>query len=126
MSWDRVLPTLGVLALLSIAVAGLGFSLAWVMDSTAGYHGIMMLFLMPMLMMSGAFFPIEDAHWLISWVRHVNPMTYGVGALRHALQGEAPGCPTFTVCLIGTAMFAVAMFALGTFVVTRRRARDAI
>tara|TARA_R110002072_G_scaffold67163_3_gene165045 strand:+ start:42000 stop:42761 length:762 start_codon:yes stop_codon:yes gene_type:complete len=126
MSWDRVLPTLGVLAMLSIAVAGLGFSLAWVMDSTAGYHGIMMLFLMPMLMMSGAFFPIEDAHWLISWVRHVNPMTYGVGALRHTVQGAAPGCPTFAICLLGTAVFAVATFALGTFVVTRRSARDAI
>jgi len=125
MSWDRVLPSLGILALLSIAVAGLGFSLAWVMDSTAGYHGIMMLFLMPMLMMSGAFFPIESAHWLISWVRHVNPMTYGVGALRYAVQGSAKGCPTFVICLLGTVVFAVAMFALGTFIVTRRRTRDA-
>lgn len=124
-SMDRVLMSLGVLALLSIGVTGLGFSLAWVMDSTAGYHGIMMLFLMPMLLLSGAFFPIEDAHWLISWVRHVNPMTYGVGALRHAIQGEAPGCPTFAVCLIGAVVFAVAMFALGTFVVTRRSTRDA-
>jgi ABC-2 type transport system permease protein len=126
MSWDGVLPTIGVLALLSVAVAGMGFSLAWVMDSTAGYHGIMMLFLMPMLMMSGAFFPIEKAHWLINWVGYVNPMTYGVGALRYGVQGEAPGCPTFTVCLIGTVTFAVAMFALGTFVVTRRKARDVI
>ena len=122
---DRVFTSLGVLALLSIGVTGLGFSLAWVMDSTAGYHGIMMLFLMPMLLLSGAFFPIEDAHWLISWVRHVNPMTYGVGALRYAVQGDAPGCPTFAVCLIGAAVFAVAMFALGTFVVTRRSVRDA-
>ena len=122
---DRVLMSLGVLMLLSIAVTGLGFTLAWLMDSTAGYHGIMMLLLMPMLLMSGAFFPIEDAHPLISWVRYVNPMTYGVGALRHALQGAAPGCPTFAICLIGTVIFAVAMFALGTFVVTRRSARDA-
>lgn len=122
---DRVLMSIGVLALMSIAVTGLGFTLAWLMDSTAGYHGIMMLFLMPMLLMSGAFFPIEDAHWLISWVRHINPMTYGVGALRHALQGAAPGCPTFAICLTGTVIFAVAMFALGTFVVTRRSARDA-
>ena len=123
----RVLVGLGVLALLSVAVTGLGFTLAWLMDSTAGYHGIMMLFLMPMLLLSGAFFPIEDAHWLISWVRHVNPMTYGVGALRHALQGEAAaaGCPSFAICLIGTVVFAALMFALGTFVVTRRSARDA-
>jgi ABC-2 type transport system permease protein len=42
---ERLPPGLGVLALLAVAVTGLGFWLAWVMDSTAGYHGIMMLFL---------------------------------------------------------------------------------
>ena len=123
---DRLALGLAVLALLSIAVTGLGFALAWVMDSTAGYHGIMMLFLMPMLLLSGAFFPMADAHWLLSWVRHVNPMTYGVGALRHALEGEAPGCPSFATCLAGTAVFAVLTFALGTWVVTRRSTRDAV
>ncbi|HEB53802.1 MAG TPA: hypothetical protein ENI87_11170 [bacterium] len=122
---DRVLLGLAVLALLAVAVTGLGFALAWVMDSTAGYHGIMMVFLMPMLLLSGAFFPMEEAHWLLSWVRHVNPMTYGVGALRHALTGEAAGCPSFAICLTGTAAFAVLTFALGTLVVTRRSARDA-
>ncbi len=121
----RVLMGLGVLALLAVAVTGLGFVLAWLMDSAAGYHGIMMLFLMPMLLLSGAFFPIEEAHWLISWIRHVNPMTYGVGALRHALHGAAPGCPSFPVSLIGTVVFAVFTFLLSTYVVTRRSARDA-
>ena len=123
--FDRVLIGLAVLLLLAIAVTGMGFSLAWVMDSAAGYHGIMMLFFMPMLLLSGAFFPMQEAHWLMSWVRHVNPMTYGVGALRHAIHGAAPGCPSFAVCLLGTAVFAVAMFALGTFVASRRSARDA-
>ena len=122
---DRVLLGLGVLALLSIAVTGMGFALAWVLDSTAGYHGVMMAGFMPMLLLSGAFFPMQDAHWLLSWVRFANPMTYGVGALRHALEGEAAGVPSFAACLGGTALFAVATFALGTFVVTRRSARDA-
>jgi ABC-2 type transport system permease protein len=126
LSLDRIAGGLGVLALLAVAVTGLGFSLAWVMDSTAGYHGIMMLVLMPMLLLSGAFFPMESAHPLLAWVRFVNPMTYGVGALRHALQGEVTGVPSFAVCLIGTVTFAVATFALGTFVVSRRSARDAV
>ena len=125
LDFGSALMGLGVLALLAVAVTGLGFVLAWLMDSSAGYHGIMMLFLMPMLLLSGAFFPIDQAHWLISWIRHINPMTYGVGSLRYALHGEAPGCPTFVVCLLGTALFAVLTFALGTFVVTRRSARDA-
>jgi ABC-2 type transport system permease protein len=125
LSLQSVVPALGVLALLALGVTGLGFSLAWVMDSTAGYHGIMMLVLMPMLLLSGAFFPMEEAHPALSWIRFVNPMTYGVGALRHALQGPVSGVPPFAVCLLGTVLFAAATFALGTFVVRRRSVRDA-
>jgi ABC-2 type transport system permease protein len=125
LAFGAVVEGLAVLALLAIAVTGLGFTLAWLMDSTAGYHGVMMLFLMPMLLLSGAFFPMESAHPVMSWIRFVNPMTYGVGALRHALQGEAAGLPSYGVCLLGTAVFAVVTFALGTFVVTRRSVRNA-
>ena len=126
LQFGRVALGLGVLALLCVAVTGMGFALAWKMSSPAGYHGIMMLLFMPMLLLSGAFFPLQDAHWLMSWVRFVNPMTYGVGALRHALQGEAVASHSFPVCLGGTVAFAVVMFALGTWVVTRRSARDAV
>lgn len=126
LSFDRAAAGLGVLALLAVAVTGLGFALAWLMDSTAGYHGIMMLFLMPMLLLSGAFFPMESAHPVLAWVRFVNPMTYGVGALRHAFQGEVPGVPSFAVCMSGTVAFAVATFTLGAIVVNRRSVRDVV
>ncbi len=123
----RVLLGLLVLFVLALSVTGMGFALAWVMDSTAGYHGIMMLFLMPMLLLSGAFFPMEEAHPLLAWVRYCDPMTYGVGALRHALQeGPVTGIPSFPVCLLGAGLFAVLTFLLGTWVVTRRSARDAV
>ncbi|MCR9246030.1 MAG: ABC transporter permease [bacterium] len=125
LGFTTVLATLGVLALLAVAVTGMGFALAWVMDSTAGYHGIMMLVFMPMLLLSGAFFPMEQAHAALSWVRFVNPMTYGVGALRHVVQGEVAGVPSLTVCLLGTTIFALLMFALGTWVATRRSVRNA-
>ncbi len=120
-----ILPILGVLALLAIAVTGMGFALAWLMESSAGYHGIMMLVFMPMLLLSGAFFPMEQAHVALSWIRFVNPMTYGVGALRHVVQGEVAGVPSLTTCLLGTALFAVITFSLGTWVVTRRSTRNA-
>jgi ABC-2 type transport system permease protein len=126
LEFGSTLVALGVLAVFAIAVTGLGFALAWLMESTAGYHGIMMGLLMPMLLLSGAFFPMEESHALMAWIRHINPLTYGVGALRHALESEvSPALPSFAVCLLGTALFAAGTFALGTWVVGRRSARDA-
>ena len=51
--------TAAVLFVVCLSVTGLGFTMAWLMDSTAGYHGLMMVFLMPMLLLSGAFFPMR-------------------------------------------------------------------
>src|ERR1043165_1701813 len=68
----------GVMALISFALCGLGFIIAWRMDSSQGYHAIMSVFLFPMLMLSGAFFPNDPGipAWL-SWIITLNPLTYG-------------------------------------------------
>jgi len=126
LSLGSALASLGVLLVLAFAVTGMGFALAWKMDSTAGYHGVMMVVFMPMLLLSGAFFPLDGAHAVMAWIMRLNPMTYGVGALRHALVDPLPaGVPSFAVCLAVTGAFAVVMFGLGTWMVTRRSARDA-
>src|SRR5579864_8722156 len=43
--------------IVSFALTGLGFCIAWRMSSTQGFHAIMNLFLMPMWFLSGALFP---------------------------------------------------------------------
>jgi ABC-2 type transport system permease protein len=83
---------------------------------------------MPMLLLSGAFFPMQGAHPIMAFLMAIDPLTYGVGALRHVLQGPIDGgggVPEFWLCLLVTVAFAVGTFALGTWVVTRRSARDA-
>lgn len=121
-----IIETLLVLLLVAFSVTGLGFTIAWLMDSTAGYHGIMMVLLMPMLLLSGAFFPAEGAHPVMGVVMAANPLTYGVGALRHSLYGGAlEGIPSMALCLSVTVLFALGTFGLGTLVVLRRTARDA-
>lgn len=125
-SLGAALATAGLLLLVAVAVTGLGFTIAWRMDSTAGYHGIMMVFLMPMLLLSGAFFPIEGAHPVMAWLMYANPLTYGVGAMRYAMGVGTAGLPSLPLCLLITALFAALTFALATAVVTRRSARDAV
>ena len=75
----------GVVCVLSLGLSSLGFLIAWPMDSTQGFHAIMNLFLIPMWLLSGAFFPGDGASSWLKWVMVVNPLTYGVDALRYAL-----------------------------------------
>lgn len=68
--------------LTSVGFTALGFLIAWPMKTTAGFHAIMMVFLMPMWMLSGALFPITTApDWL--WVLMIiNPVSHSLALLR--------------------------------------------
>ena len=77
--------TLGVLALLALSLTALGFAIAWRMESTQGFHVVMNVFLIPLWLLSGAFFPAAGTALPLKWLMAVNPLTYGMSALRHCL-----------------------------------------
>ncbi|MDA0745344.1 MAG: ABC transporter permease [bacterium] len=126
-SVQSILATVGVLFLMALGLTGMGFAIAWRMSSTAGFHAIMNLFLLPMWLLSGAFFPASGAPFWLAWVIYINPLTYGMAALRHALYMEAPfragDSPTMGLCLVITALFALFTLAVSIGVVGRREKR---
>ena len=105
-----LLAAVGVLGLVGFALTALGFCIAWRMDSTQGFHAIMSVFLLPMWLLSGAFFPAEGAQPALAWIVRLNPLSYGVAALRHALAMEAPVSAGWALGV--SALFAAALFAL--------------
>lgn len=113
----------GVLAVLSLGLSALGFLFAWSMDSTQGFHAIMNLVLMPMWLLSGAFFPASGAASWVRWVMSANPLTYGVAALRHAIylgvESSGEGLPSPGLCLAVTMGFTALMIALAAKVAAR-------
>jgi ABC-2 type transport system permease protein len=80
-----VLLTAGAIFLVSFTLTGLGFVIAWKMDSTAGFHGIMNLLLVPMWMVSGSLFPMATAHGVIRAIMWANPLTYSISLLNGLL-----------------------------------------
>jgi len=114
------------LALMSFALCTLGFAVAWWLDSTAGYHVVMSLVLLPLWIMSGAMFPAPGPGW-IRWVERLNPMSYGVSAVRRALySGELPagtGIAGSSALLELTVLgvFALVCLGVGVRVCTRQR-----
>lgn len=122
---SSALAAAGVLAVLGIALTAVGFAFAWKVDSVQGFHAVMNLLLVPMWLLSGAFFPPSGAPGWLAAVMRVNPLTYGVAALRWALYGSAPevgtGLPGPTVALGVTILAAIAAFGFDLLVMRRKR-----
>jgi len=117
----------GALALVSFALTSLGVVVAWPMSSTQGFHAVMMLVLMPMWLLSGAFFPLSGGPTWLSWLMRANPLTYGVALFRRALYDGAPASdalPSAALSLGVTLAFAAAAFGMALFLVGRRTQKN--
>ena len=114
----EVAGTLLLMIVIAVGLAGLGFSIAWRMDSTQGFHAIMMSFLMPMWFLSGAFFPSAGLPLWLKTLVTINPLTYGLAAVRHVLYWNKPelvgDVPGLALSVAATVAFAIAMIALST------------
>jgi ABC-2 type transport system permease protein len=119
------LATVGALAVLAVALTGLGFLVAWSMDSTQGFHAVMNLFLLPLWLLSGSAFPIDGARGWLKAVMIVNPVTYGTALVRHlvdpASAAASVGLPAVGISWIVTVAFAVTMVILASLITMRRR-----
>lgn len=115
--------TLAVLALLAVALTALGFAFAWNVDSVQGFHAVMNLVLVPMWLLSGSFFPLAGVSPWLGVLMRINPMTYGVDALRGAIYGSTlphPGLPGPAQALAMVGALAAIAFA-GALLATRAR-----
>lgn len=125
LTWERALAAAAVLAVLALALTAVGFAFAWRVDSVQGFHAVMNLLLVPMWLLSGAFFPLSGAPAWLQAVMRVNPLTYGVAALRAALAdpaaGVGQGLPGLAPALAVTALAAVLGFAADLFVMRGSR-----
>ena len=117
---------MGVIFTIAVALSALGFVFAWRTDSVQGFHAVMNLLLFPMWMISGAFFPISGASGIMRAVMMVNPLTYGLGALRRILYppatSEAMGDPSLLMGLVVTGGFALLMLILAVLLARRPEA----
>jgi ABC-2 type transport system permease protein len=111
-----------VMFLVAFALTGLGFIIAWQLNSTQGFHAIMNLFLIPLWLLSGAVFPAAGAPKWLGWIMRANPLSYGVTALRQGLYWHTHA--RSASALVVTTVFAAVMFALANLAARRTTAGD--
>jgi ABC-2 type transport system permease protein len=122
LSVASVLATTVVMLVVAISLTSLGLIIAWRMESTQGFHAIMNLILIPIWLLSGAFFPASGAPAALRWLMMLNPLTYGMAALRRCLYLNSPAAAGAVPGLAPALAISVAFCAF-TFLAAVRTAR---
>lgn len=117
--------SIGVIALISFELTALGFAIAWPMDSPQAFHAIVNLILLPLWMLSGSLFPADRASGWLRVLMELNPLSYGVDALRNALFPSEPTLFSLGTNVAITAAFCVVVFAASWAIVNRRTHKPA-
>jgi ABC-2 type transport system permease protein len=93
-----------VVALLALGLSGLGILIASFMTSQQGFQLVMQLLLFPLIFLAGVFFPVNNVPDWLQVISKLNPLTYGVDAIRQIFLGPTPG--------LGVTVFGHTMSAL--------------
>ncbi len=113
LEWSGLPEAAAVILTMAFGLTSLGFLFAWRLDSVQGFHSVMNTILMPMWLLSGAFFPLDGAAGWVGWLMRLNPLTYGVAALRRALFADPMVAgPSQALCWAVVLAFGLSCFAL--------------
>lgn len=119
----QMTPTIFVAAFLlmipiSVGLAGVGLLIASFTDSLEGFNLIMSFVVLPIFLLSGALFPVTGLPGLLQGAVYLDPLTYGVDALRQVTIGY--GAIPLYISLIVIVGFAIVMVLAAAFMFSRR------
>ena len=94
---------------LSLGLSGLGLLIATFMTSQQGFQLFIQLLIFPLIFLAGVFFPVNNVPIWLEIISKVNPLTYGVDAIRQVFLGAN--------ATLGVTVFGHTMSVLEEFVV---------
>jgi len=86
-----VVKLIPLLILVSASLSGLGILVASRMRSQQGFQMLIQIIIMPLVFLSGVFFPVNNVPAWLEVVSKINPLTYGVDAIRQVFLGVGTG-----------------------------------
>jgi ABC-2 type transport system permease protein len=106
-----ILAGIAIMFISGTGFIGLGIAIASRIESHEGFQMVMSFLTMPLVLLSGAFFPISNLPAWLKILVYLNPLTYGVEALRYCLLGNST-VPIWQSVIV-LVIFSIAMIALG-------------
>ncbi|MBU3968110.1 MAG: ABC transporter permease [Euryarchaeota archaeon] len=106
-----------MLLLISIAMVSIGLVIGANLKSPEGFTLVINFVMWPMFFFSGALFPIDNLTGWLATATYINPLTYGVDAVR----GIILGINQFTIFFDAAVMLIFALIAMVAGVLSFRR-----
>jgi ABC-2 type transport system permease protein len=76
---------LAIMILIAIVFAALGTALGSLVQDMQGFQLLMNFLVLPIFFLSGALFPLDHLPKALAVITALDPLTYGIDALRHTL-----------------------------------------
>lgn len=94
LSFFTVLKLAGLLAILSISLSSVGIALASKLRSQQGFQIFIQVFMFPAVFISGVLFPVNNVPRWLEIISKLNPLTYGVDAVRQVFLNTQSVVPS--------------------------------
>jgi ABC-2 type transport system permease protein len=117
LGWAQVAQLWLVMFLMAFALTSLGLAIASRMTSMEGFQVVMNFLVVPMWLLSGAFFPLRGVpDWMATLMR-VDPLTYGVDALRGVVYHRTDVAQLLVAHSYGFNLAVIGLVAAGAFAI---------
>ncbi len=108
----QIIETLSVCIILSFCLSSLGIVIATFYESFESFSVIMNFIVMPMFFLSGAMYPVKILPLILKVATKINPLTYGIDALKHTILGRPETfdfslTTNIVVLLVSSALFII-------------------
>jgi len=106
--------------IIAIGFSGLGLLIATFMDSMEGFNLVMSFVILPIFLLSGALFPVTGLPNWLSFIVYLDPLTYGVDALRYVILGSESSVLPIEISVGVSFIFTVAVILLAALIFTKK------
>jgi ABC-2 type transport system permease protein len=112
LSFLSMLVYIPLMIIIAVGLVSIGLTIAAFVESMESFNMIMSFAIMPMFLLSGAFFPMNAAPQWLRLISYIDPLTYGVDILRWAtFRGWETLLPPYIEIII-LVVFAVVLIYL--------------
>jgi len=118
LNWGIVLGLIPLIIILSISMSGLGLLIGARMRSQQGFQLTMQLVIFPMMFLSGIFFPLSGVATWLEVLSKINPVTYGIDAIRQVFLGSQVAGVTIFGHTMGIVESALLVLGVGAVLLT--------